>query len=441
MHISAGDTAWMLTSTALVLFMMPGLALFYGGLVGAKNVIATMVQSFIAIGLISLLWAIVGYTLTFGSDHWGIVGGLEHFMLAGVGAKPVSYAPTIPALIYMAFQMKFAVITPALIAGAFCERMRFRGYLVFIGLWSLIVYSPFAHAVWGGGILGSGGLHAIDFAGGSVVHELAGAAALATALYLRRRHQLERPHSIPLVLLGGGILWFGWFGFNAGSALSAGSVAGYALVNTQLGASAAMLAWMALEWWRRGKPSGVGIASGAVAGLAAMLAASGYVPAWASMIIGLAAGTLCFLAVHLKDILRYDDSLDVVGVHMVGGLIGVVLTGAFASLAVNAAGAAGGWAQLGRQVVLAMAGLAWPFLMTWVILWVTDKTVGVQVDPQDEAAGLDFAEHGESGYELVVASVLAQAEAATKASATKASASGTAAPDSGAAAQDATEKG
>src|ERR1700689_3077878 len=333
MHINAGDTAWMLTSTALVFFMMPGLALFYGGLVGAKNVVATMVQSFVAIGVISLLWVIVGYSLTFGTNHGGVIGGLENSMLAGVGAKPNAYAPTIPALVYMAFQMKFAVIPPALIAGAFCERMRFRGYLVFIGLWSLIVYCPFAHAEWGaGGILGSGGLHAIDFAGGSVVHELAGAAALATALYLRRRHQLERPHNIPLVLLGAGILWFGWFGFNAGSALSAGSVAGYSLVNTQLGACTAMLAWMGIEWWRRGKPSGIGIATGAVAGLAAITPASGYVPPWAAIVIGSAAGLLCYGAVQLKGRLHYDDVLDVVGVHMVGGFIGVVLTGVFASL-------------------------------------------------------------------------------------------------------------
>jgi len=410
MHISAGDTAWMLTSTALVLFMMPGLALFYGGLVGAKNVTATMVQSFVAIGVISLVWVIVGYSLTFGADHGGVIGGLQNAMLIGVGAKPNSYAPTIPALLYMAFQMKFAVITPALIAGAFCERMRFRGYLVFIGLWSLIVYFPFAHAVWGaGGILGSGGLHAIDFAGGSVVHELAGAAALATALFLRRRHQLERPHSIPLVLLGAGILWFGWFGFNAGSALSAGSVAASALVNTQLGGSAAMLAWMAVEWWRRGKPTGVGIAAGAVAGLAAITPASGYVPPWAAIIIGTAAGLLCYGAVHLKDIFHYDDSLDVVGVHMVGGLIGVVLTGVFASLAVNAAGQPGGLTQLGRQVVLAIAGIAYPFVMTWIILWVTDKTVGLQVDPEQEQAGLDLAEHGEPAYDVLPASVPAMA--------------------------------
>src|SRR5579859_6768109 len=251
MHINAGDTAWMLTSTALVFFMMPGLALFYGGLVGAKNVIATMVQSFVAIGVISLLWVIIGYSLTFGADHWGgIIGSLHNVMLHDVNGVPNAYAPTIPSLVYMAFQMKFAVITPALIAGAFSERMRFRGYLVFIGLWSLIVYSPFAHAEWGGGILGAK-LHSIDFAGGSVVHELAGAAALATAFYLRRQRPLDQPHNVPLVLLGAGILWFGWFGFNAGSANSAGAVSAYALVNTQLGASTAMLAWMAVEWWRK----------------------------------------------------------------------------------------------------------------------------------------------------------------------------------------------
>jgi Amt family ammonium transporter len=398
-HISAGDTAWMLTSTALVLFMMPGLALFYGGLVGAKNVIATMVQSFVAIGVISLLWAIVGYSLTFGADHAGIIGDFSHVMLRGVGVNPTSFAPTIPALVYMAFQMKFAVITPALIAGAFCERMRFRGYLVFIGLWSLIVYCPFAHAEWGGGILGSGGLHAIDFAGGSVVHELAGAAALATAFYLRRSKQLDRPHNVPMVLLGAGILWFGWFGFNAGSANAADGVAAYALVNTQLGASAAMITWMGFEWWRKKKPSGAGIAAGAVAGLAAITPASGYVPPWAAILIGLAAGGLCYFAVHLKDLLHYDDSLDVVGVHMIGGAIGVVLTGVFSSLAVNAAGEPGGWTQLGRQLVLAVAGIVYPFLMTWLILLVTDKLVGLKVSDSEEETGLDLSEHGERSYD------------------------------------------
>jgi Amt family ammonium transporter len=343
----------------------------------------------------------VGYSLTFGSDHWRVIGGLANVMLHGVGATPNSFAPTIPSLLYMAFQMKFAVITPALIAGAFADRMHFRAYLLFIGLWSLVVYCPFAHWVWGGGFLGSGGLHAVDFAGGSVVHELAGAAALATVLYMgrRRQHQPDRPHNVPLVLLGAGILWFGWFGFNAGSAFSAGSVATSALVNTQLGASAGMLAWMTIEWIRRRKPSGVGIASGAVAGLAAITPASGYVPTWAALVIGAAAGVLCYEAVELKSRFHYDDALDVVGVHMVGGAIGVVLTGVFASLAVNAAGVAGGWTQLGRQTVLAVAGIVYPFAMTWIVLWVTDKAVGLRVSPDEEAAGLDASEHAEVAYE------------------------------------------
>jgi len=398
MHVSAGDTAWMLVSTALVFFMMPGLALFYGGLVGERNVIATMAQSFVAIGVVSVAWIVVGYSIAFGPDHAGVIGGFQYFMLRGIGTTPSSFAPTIPPLLFMAFQMMFAVITPALIAGAFTERMHFRGYLVFTGLWSLLVYCPFAHWVWGGGFLGASGLHAVDFAGGSVVHELAGASALATVLYLGRRGRLDRPHNIPLVLLGAGTLWFGWFGFNAGSAFTAGSVATQALVNTQLGACAGMLAWMFVEWSRRRKPSGVGIAAGAVAGLAAITPASGYVPTWASLIIGAAAGLLCYGAVVLKDRLGYDDALDVVGVHMVGGAIGVVLTGAFASVAVNAFGPAGGLEQFGRQLVLAGAGLVYPFVLTWVILWITDHTVGLRVSADEEAVGLDLSLHDEVGY-------------------------------------------
>ena len=399
MHVNAGDTAWMLVSTALVFFMMPGLALFYGGLVGKKNVLSAMTQSFVAIGIVSILWIVVGYSIAFGPDHTGIIGGFQYFMLRGVGTTPTAFAPDIPPLLFMAFQMMFAVITPALIAGAFVGRMHFRGYLVFIGLWSLLVYCPFAHWVWGGGFLGAGGLHAVDFAGGSVVHELAGASALATVLYLGRRRQFDRPHNVPLVLLGAGILWFGWFGFNAGSAGSAGSVAVAALVNTQIGACAGMLAWMTIEWTHRRKPSGVGIASGAVAGLAAITPAAGYVPTWASLVIGGGAGLLCYLAVRLKDHLHYDDALDVVGVHMVGGFIGVVLTGVFATLAVNALGVTGGIAQLGRQSVLALAGLVFPFVMTWIILWITDKTVGLRVSDGDQDAGLDMSDHAEVGYE------------------------------------------
>jgi Amt family ammonium transporter len=399
MHVNAGDTAWMLVATALVFFMMPGLALFYGGLVGRKNVLSAMAQSFVAIGIVSILWIVVGYSVAFGPDHTGIIGGFQYFMLRGVGTTPTALAPDIPPLLFMAFQMMFAVITPALIAGAFVGRMHFRGYLVFIGLWSLLVYCPFAHWVWGGGFLGAGGLHAVDFAGGSVVHELAGASALATVLYLGRRRQFDRPHNVPLVLLGAGILWFGWFGFNAGSAGNAGSVAVAALVNTQIGACAGMLAWMTIEWTHRRKPSGVGIASGAVAGLAAITPAAGYVPTWASLVIGGGAGLLCYLAVRMKDHLHYDDALDVVGVHMVGGFLGVVLTGVFASLAVNALGASGGMLQLGRQSVLALAGLVFPFVMTWIILWITDKTVGLRVSDGDQDAGLDMSDHAEVGYQ------------------------------------------
>jgi ammonium transporter, Amt family len=388
----------MLVATALVFFMMPGLALFYGGLVGEKNVIATMAQSFVAIGVVSILWIVIGYSIAFGPDHSGVIGGFQYFMLRGIGTTPSPFAPTIPPLLYMAFQMMFAVITPALIAGAFTERMHFRGYIVFIGLWSLLVYSPFAHWVWGGGFLGASGLHAVDFAGGSVVHELAGASALATVLYLGRRGRLDRPHNIPLVLLGAGTLWFGWFGFNAGSAGSAGSIAVQALVNTQIGACAGMLAWMMVEWGRRRKPSGVGIAAGAVAGLAAITPASGYVPTWASLVIGGAAGLLCYGAVQLKDRLRYDDALDVVGVHMVGGAIGVVLTGVFASVAVNALGPAGGLQQFGRQIALAVVALVYPFVLTWLILWVTDRTVGLRVSEEEEADGLDLSLHDEIGY-------------------------------------------
>ncbi len=410
--INPGDTAWVLTATALVFFMMPGLALFYGGLVGEKNVIATMAQSYVAIGVVSLLWVVLGYSLAFGNDHWGIIGGFGNVMLRGVGSTPNSFAPHIPALLFMAFQMMFAVITPALIAGAFAERMHFRGYLVFIGLWSLVVYCPFAHWVWGGGFLGPKGLGAVDFAGGSVVHELAGGSALAAVLYLGRRHRIDKPHNVPFVLLGAGILWFGWFGFNAGSAGSADSVAVAALVNTQLGACAAMVTWMTVEWIHRKKPSGLGIASGAVAGLAAITPASGYVPSWAAIVIGAAAGLLCYGAVQLKNVLDWDDALDVAGVHGVGGFIGVVLTGVFASLVVNAAGVAGGWVQLGRQTTLSLIGISWPFVMTLIVLWVTHKIVGLRVSADEQVIGLDLGEHGETGYRWPVATIDANEETA-----------------------------
>ena len=402
MHISSGDTAWLLVSAALVMFMTPGLAFFYGGLVRSKNVVGTIMQSFIALGLVSVLWALVGYTLAFGPDKGGIIGGLDFLGLSGVGGTPSAYAPTVPASTFMVFQMMFAVITPALIAGAFAERMRFSGYLMLIGLWSIFVYAPVAHWEWGGGFLGPSGIGALDFAGGAVVHANAGAAALATAIYLGRRrgHGSDdmSPHNVPFVILGAGILWFGWFGFNAGSALTSGALASSAFVNTQLGAAAALLSWIILERMRTGRVTTIGAATGAVAGLATITPAAGFVQPMAAMAIGLAAGIVCYLAVGLKGRFGYDDSLDVVGVHMVGGVLGVLLTGVFASLAINAAGAAGSLAQVGKQGVLAGVTVTFSFLVTLIILKVTDLTVGLRVSEEHEDVGLDASQHGEVGY-------------------------------------------
>ena len=404
MHINSGDTAWLLISAALVMFMTPGLAFFYGGLVRSKNVVGTIMQSFIALGLVTVLWALIGYTLTFGPDKAGLIGGLHFMGLSGVGAAPSAYAPTVPATSFMVFQMMFAIITPALIAGAFAERMRFSGYLMFIGLWSIFVYAPVAHWEWGGGFLGANGIGALDFAGGAVVHANAGAAALATAIYLGRRrgHGSDdmSPHNVPFVILGAGILWFGWFGFNAGSALTSGALASSAFVNTQLGAATALLGWIVLERMRTGRVSTIGAATGAVAGLATITPAAGYVQPMAAIVIGLVAGILCYLAVGLKGRFGYDDSLDVVGVHMVGGIVGVVLTGVFASLAINPAGAAASLAQVGKQGVLAGVTVTFSFVMTMAILKVTDLTVGLRVSEEHEDVGLDASQHGEVGYRL-----------------------------------------
>jgi Amt family ammonium transporter len=402
LKVDTGDTAWLLASAALVMFMTPGLAFFYGGLVRAKNVLGTIMQSFIALSLVTVLWVLIGYTLAFGPDKAGLIGGLDFIGLRDVGAVPSPYAPTVPATAFMVFQLMFAIITPALIAGAFAERMKFSGYLMLIGLWSLVVYAPVTHWEWGGGFLGASGVGALDFAGGAVVHANAGAAALATALYLgkRRGHGDEEmsPHNVPFVILGAGILWFGWFGFNAGSALAANGLASSAFVNTQLGAAAAVLGWIIPERMRGGRVTTIGAATGAVAGLATITPAAGYVQPLAALVIGLAAGFVCFLAVGVKNRFGYDDSLDVVGVHMVGGVLGVLLTGVFASLAINAAGAAASFAQLGKQAVLAGVTVAYSFAATMLILKVTDATVGLRVTEEHEEAGLDASQHGEVGY-------------------------------------------
>jgi Amt family ammonium transporter len=400
--IDTGDTAWLLASAALVMFMTPGLALFYGGLVRAKNVLATVMQSFVALAVVSVVWVLVGYSLAFGPDLGRVIGGLDLAGLAGVGEEPAALAPTVPHTAFMAFQLMFAVITPALIAGAFAERMRFGGYVLFIALWSLVVYAPVAHWVWGGGFLGAGGIGAIDFAGGTVVHVNAGAAALAAALYLGRRRGYGTdafvPHNVPMVVLGAGILWFGWFGFNAGSAGAAGGLAGSAFVATHLGAAGATLGWLLPERLRHGRATTVGAATGAVAGLVAITPASGYVGPLPALAIGLAAGAVCFFAVELKGRLGYDDSLDVVGVHLVGGVVGALLTGVFASLAINPAGAAGGIVQLGRQAAAVGVTLAFSFSATWLVLKFVDLSVGLRATPEEEDAGLDLTQHGEAAY-------------------------------------------
>jgi Amt family ammonium transporter len=342
MAVDTGDTAWVLGAAALVLFMTPGLALFYGGLVRSKNVLGTMMQSVAAIAIVSVLWLLAGYSLAFGDDIGGLLGSLSHIGFAGVGATPHALAPTVPQTAFASFQLMFAVITPALIAGAFAERVRFGGYVLFVAIWSLLVYAPLAHWVWGGGFLGVDGLGALDFAGGTVVHISAGAAALAAALFVGARRGYPRgnfaPHNVPMVVLGAGILWFGWFGFNAGSAVAANGLASSAFLATHLGAAGAMIGWLLPERLRHGKATAVGGATGAVAGLVAITPAAGFVTPLAALAIGLAGGLVCFAAVELKSRLGYDDSLDAVGVHMVGGLVGALLTGVFASLAINPAG-------------------------------------------------------------------------------------------------------
>jgi Amt family ammonium transporter len=401
-RIDAGDTAWLLASAALVMFMTPGLALFYGGLVRAKNVLATVMQSFIALALVSILWMLVGYSLAFGPDVGRVIGSLKFAGLHGVGATPMALAPTVPAGAFMVFQLMFAIITPALITGAFAERMKFSGYLLFIALWSLLVYSPVAHWVWGGGFLGAGQVGALDFAGGTVVHINAGAAALATAIYLGRRRGWRSdafvPHNVPMVILGAGILWFGWFGFNAGSALSAGGLAASAFVVTQLGAASAVFGWLIPEWIRHRKATTIGAASGAVAGLVAVTPASGFVGPWGALAIGFLAGFVCYLAVNLKNLLGYDDSLDVVGVHLAGGIVGALLTGVFASLAVNAAGANGSLLQVGRQAMAVAVTALYSFGLTLVLLKVSDRLVGLRVTEDDEDTGLDLTQHREVAY-------------------------------------------
>ena len=405
--IDSGDTAWLLTSSALVLLMTaPGLALFYGGMVRPKNALATIMQSFIIMALISIQWVLWGYSLAFGPDKAGIIGGLEWIGLRGVGLDPGPYGDTVPHQAYMVFQLMFAIITPALITGAFAERMKFSTFIVFTLAWATLVYDPLAHWVWGkGGWLAK--LGALDFAGGTVVHISSGISALAAALVIGKRrgfaHEPMPPHNLPLTVAGAALLWFGWFGFNAGSALTAGKLATSAFVVTNT-ATAAALGWMFTEWAMRGKPTVLGAASGAVAGLVAVTPASGFVSPLASIVIGAVAGFLCYNACNLKAKLGYDDSLDVVGVHGVGGTWGALATGIFAWKAINPDGGDGlihgNAAQLGVQVVAILASWLLAFVGTFIIMKVLDALMGLRVSEEDEVAGLDLSQHSETAYTL-----------------------------------------
>ena len=407
--IDKGDTAWMLMSSALVLLMTaPGLALFYGGLVRQKNALATIMQSFIIMALISIQWVLWGYSLAFGPDKGGIIGGLEWVGLRGVGGEPfAAYSKTIPHQVFMLFQMMFAIITPALITGAFAERKKFSAFILFTLLWATFVYDPLAHWVWGdGGWLKK--LGALDFAGGTVVHISSGVSALVCAVVLGRRrgygHQPMPPHNLPLTVMGASLLWFGWFGFNAGSALEANALAASAFLATNTAAAAAALGWMFTEWMARGKPTVLGAASGAVAGLVAITPAAGYVGPVASILIGAIAGFLCYNACNVKSRLGYDDSLDVVGVHGVGGTWGALATGLFASTLVNSAGGdglfSGNPAQLWNQIVAVVATVILAVVGTLIILKVVDAVVGLRVSEDDEVAGLDLSQHSETAYAL-----------------------------------------
>jgi len=407
-RIDTGDTAWILVSTALVMLMTPGLAMFYGGMVRRKNVLGTIMHSFIAIALVSLQWILCGYSLSFGPDVKGLIGSFSWIGLNGVGLTPnADYAPTIPHLLFMAYQMMFAVITPALISGAVAERMKFSAFLIFTLVWTTIVYDPVAHWVWGtGGWLKNLGV--LDFAGGIVVHATSGFSALAAALYIGKRkgflHEHMPPHNLPMTVLGAGLLWFGWFGFNAGSALSSGTLATMAFLTTHVAACSATITWVVVEWLHRGKPTMFGAATGSIAGLATITPAAGFVGPFPALGIGIAAGIVCYIALNAKTKFGYDDSLDAFGVHGVGGTLGTLMAGLFASLAINAAGANGAFFGNTKQFFIQAGAVGlvalYSFVVSFVMLKVLDATIGLRIDAEHETEGLDISQHGEAGYAL-----------------------------------------
>ena len=399
-----GITGFMLLATSLVMLMTPGLAFFYGGLAGKRNILGIMIQSFVSMGITTILWFVCGYSLCFSGDAWGgIIGNFDKAFMNGVDLNsPFPGNHKLPEFVFIAYQMMFAIITPALITGAFVNRVTFKSYLIFLVFWQVLVYYPFAHMVWGGGLLARWGV--LDFAGGIVVHATAGFAALASVIYVGKRRDKESPpNSVPLIAIGTGLLWFGWYGFNAGSALDVNAITGLAFLNTDVAASFAAITWLAIEWSQQRKPKFVGLLTGAVAGLATITPAAGYVSLPAAVIIGIAAGLVCYFAVHLKNKMGWDDALDVWGVHGIGGCLGVILLGVFASKAMNSGGADGlmygGTHFFIKQSIAVIIACIYAFVFTYAMLTIINKITKVKVEQSDEDKGLDESLHGEKAYD------------------------------------------
>lgn len=400
--LDTGNTGFMILCSSLVMLMTPGLAFFYGGLVDRKNVLAIMMQSFVSMGWTTVLWFLYGYTLCFSGDWHGVIGNLDHLCLRGIGLATPSPNPTIPAMVFIAYQMMFAIITPALISGAFTNRVTFKAYMLFLTGWLTFVYFPFVHMMWGGGLLQQWGVK--DFAGGIVVHNIAGVAALASVLYVgKRRVRIRGPHSLPLVALGTGLLWFGWYGFNAGSEMRVDSVTATAFLNTDVAASFAAMAWLVVAWLNEKKPKLLGLLTGAVAGLATITPAAGFVSPTTAVIIGITAGVVCYYAVELKNKLQWDDALDVWGVHGVGGFLGILLLGVFANREFNPDGSNGllygNPSFFLKQLVAVLFSSVWAFVFTYGMLKVINMFTTVKVDKMSEERGLDASLHGEQAYE------------------------------------------
>ncbi len=402
LHLDTGNTGFMILCSALVMIMTPGLACFYGGLVGRKNVLAIMIQSFVSMGWTTVIWYIYGYSLCFSGDWHGVIGNLNNAFLRGINLSTPSSNVTIPALVFVAYQLMFAIITPALISGAFTNRVTFKAYMFFLTAWLTFVYFPFAHMLWGGGFLQQWGVK--DFAGGIVVHNIAGFAALASVLYVGKRRVLDRgPHSVPMVALGTALLWFGWYGFNAGSEMNVDSVTATAFLNTSVAASLAAIAWMLVAWLTEKKPKFLGLLTGAVAGLVAVTPAAGFVSPTTAVIIGIVSGVICYYAVEMKNKRQWDDALDVWGVHGIGGAVGIIMLGIFATKSWNPAGANGllygDPAFLLKQVTAVIFSSVWAFIFTYAMLRIIDAFTKVKVDEMSEEIGLDESLHGEHAYE------------------------------------------